>query len=152
MLVSYTKPHNCKVSEWGLEPWSPDPSLLKEFLGLVSKTKAPCKLTPWSMPVRLRAFLDNVMWPALFTRNAQEWRALSENTIYKIRPDIKKPRMPFSASAQHGYCCPMLPHSGQENSRLSLSLLKMWRFVWVYVWKKQQIRFPLFLLFSRVIQ
>lgn len=75
MLVSYTKPHNCQVAERSLEPRAPDPSSLpREFLGLASKPKAGCKLTPWSMPVRRMAFLGKAMWLALFIQKEQECR------------------------------------------------------------------------------
>lgn len=105
----------------------PDPSSLpREFLGLVSKPKAGCKLIPWSMPVRLMAFLGKVVWLALFIQKEQECRVLSGNTIYKGRPGIKEPKMSLSAQAQRGYYCSkeemVVPHSGLENSRLSLSL------------------------------
>lgn len=127
MLVSYTKPHNCQVTEWSLEPRAPDPSSLpREFLGLVSKPKAGCKLTPWSMPVRLMAFLGKAVWLALFIQKEQECRVLSGNAKYKVRAGIKEPKMPLSAQAQRGYYCSkaemVVPHSGLENSRLSLSL------------------------------
>lgn len=106
MLVRYTKPHNCQVAEWSLEPRSPDPSSLpREFLGLVSKPKAGYKLTPWSMPVRLMAFLGNVVWLALFIHKEQECGVLSENTVYKVRPGKKEPKMSLSARAQCGYYC-----------------------------------------------